>query len=83
MSKTYEISTHRDACGNGTKTEIKQPKYFCKTCTKCIDKHCTVFKRYVEPDYNRCFNHSNYNPIAANFKPARNLEMKLKFKKVG
>ena len=54
--------------------EIPIPKYLCMTCTKCVDTRCKVFNRYVEKTYNRCFYHSNYSPIIAEFKPPENLK---------
>lgn len=54
--------------------EIPIPKYLCNTCNKCIQNRCQVFKRYVEPSYNKCFYHSNYSPIIAEFKPPVNLK---------
>lgn len=43
--------------------EIEVPKETCSTCTTCIDSTCSFFGRRVEPDYNRCFNHSKYKPV--------------------
>lgn len=57
------------------KTTQPQPKYFCVTCTKLKDGNfCDCFQRRVEADYNRCFNHSNYNPVLAVFKAPENIE---------
>lgn len=58
--------------------EIMQPKYTCGTCTRCnSESRCEVFNRYIEKDYNRCFNHSTYvSPsIKAEFKPLPKEEM--------
>lgn len=49
------------------KNEENVPKYFCKTCTKCSNKYCSFFNRRVDPKYNRCFNHSNYHPVATSY----------------
>lgn len=52
--------------------EVMGPKYTCGTCTRCTaDSRCEFFGRYVEKDYNRCFNHSTYvSPaIKVEFKP--------------
>lgn len=52
-----------------------QPKYLCATCTKLKEgSFCDCFQRPVDKDYNRCFNHSNYNPIVAVFKAPENIE---------
>lgn len=50
------------------------PKYHCRTCQKFSNMRCDCFQRRVEPDYNRCFNHSWYRPAIINFKVASNLE---------
>lgn len=56
-------------------TTQPQPKYFCATCAKLKNGNfCDCFQRRVEPDYNRCFNHSNYNPVLAVFKAPENIE---------
>lgn len=75
MSNTYDKSSYRIACGHATRTDnVEEPQFYCKTCTKCNNKFCSTFKRQVEPNYNRCFNHSNYNPIEFSFKPLENIE---------
>ena len=56
-------------------TTQPQPKYFCATCAKLKNGNfCDCFQRRVEADYNRCFNHSNYNPVLAVFKALENIE---------
>lgn len=56
-------------------TTQPQPKYFCATCAKLKNGNfCDCFQRRVEADYNRCFNHSNYNPVLAVFKAPENIE---------
>ena len=61
------------------------PKYFCLSCTRCKDKRCDFFNRRVEPDYNRCFSHTNYiktpdihytNPSEEFFKAIQKAELK-------
>lgn len=75
MSSNYDKSNHRKICGNGKNTkEVKPPQYLCKTCTKCVNSRCTFYNRQVEVDYNKCFNHSNYSPIATSFRSPDNLE---------
>lgn len=75
MGNKYEQSFRRMSIGNASKKEdIKTPKYFCKTCTKCVNSRCSVFDRHIEPDYNRCFNHSNYSPNIVPFKAPSNIE---------
>lgn len=76
MSTIYEKSNHRAICGNGKKAEqeVIPPKYHCSSCTKCAKNWCSFFNRHIEKDFNRCFNHSNYSPILASFKPQKNLE---------
>lgn len=45
------------------KVEMPVPKHYCNSCTRLGDDLiCDCFNRRVEPDYNRCFNHSNYTP---------------------
>ena len=57
------------------KQEVTQPKYYCSTCTKCsIGNNCEVYQRRVEPNYNKCFYHSTYQPVVVIFKPLKNLE---------
>lgn len=56
------------------KQEVQpEPKYYCSSCTKCTNSFCSTYNRHVEPDFNKCFNHSNYNPIKAAFKVPDNL----------
>lgn len=58
--------------------KVPTPKFFCGTCTRCnTDSKCDYFQRRVEPNYNRCFNHSSYvSPsIKAEFKPLPKEEM--------
>lgn len=43
------------------------PKYYCRSCNRCINKRCSFFDRYVEPDYNKCFNHSDYKPTVTKY----------------
>lgn len=57
---------------------VPEPKHFCSTCTRLQNNTtCDCFQRRVEPDYNRCFNHSSYiSPsIKASFKPLPKEEM--------
>lgn len=56
------------------KDKEKIPEYYCKTCGSCQHKYCDVFKRHVEPDYNKCFNHTNYPSRCDNFKTPENLD---------
>lgn len=43
--------------------DIPTPKYHCASCAKMNSElRCDVFERRVEPDYNKCFNHSHYQP---------------------
>ena len=59
--------------------EQPQPKYFCVTCTKLKNgNYCDCFQRHVEPNYNRCFYHSNYKPKIVKFKTSENLESIIK-----
>ena len=76
MVDTYEKSTHRMSCDYVSKTEnVEEPKFYCATCTKLESgKYCACYKRRVEADYNRCFNHSAYNPALFNFKTPENIE---------
>lgn len=75
MGRNYDYSMHRYLFGSKRKeAEIKEPKYFCGSCEKCINNRCMVFQRHVIPDYNRCFYHSNYSPHVVLFKPITNLE---------
>ncbi len=63
--------------------EEKIPTFHCISCMRCKDKRCDFFNRYVETDYNKCFNHSNYidtpnihyiPPSATFFKEIQNME---------
>ena len=40
----------------------KLPEHHCSSCERNIDKHCDFFNRYVEENYNRCWNHTEYRP---------------------
>ncbi|MCM1074032.1 MAG: hypothetical protein NC334_09520 [Bacteroides sp.] len=47
---------------------VKPPKHYCKTCGHKDESNvCDCFERHVEPDYNRCFYHTHYVPIPAEF----------------
>lgn len=73
MGNNYENSFHRMVCGKAKKTEeVKTPKYLCQNCTKCVDNRCTFYNRPIITDYNRCFNHSHYKPIAVALKTPDN-----------
>jgi len=52
---------------SGKKKEQPSPKMHCASCEhlQAADSRCPVFKRHVEPSYNRCFAHTCYaqNPI--------------------
>lgn len=51
------------------------PKFPCMTCAKLnSDGKCDCFKRPVDAEKNKCFNHSSYNPIKAEFKAPNNIE---------
>lgn len=50
------------------------PEHYCRTCGNRKDNHCDVFKRHVDIDYNRCFNHTNYPIRQISFKAPENLE---------
>ena len=55
--------------------EVAKPKFVCATCVKLsADNGCPVFQRPVEPDYNRCFYHSSYQPVVVIFRPVKNLD---------
>lgn len=53
-------------------TEEKTPKFYCKSCSKCTDKHCSFFNRRVEK-HNRCFNHSNYHTVTTKYQSPENI----------
>lgn len=76
MSRNYEPTLCRDVRGNGKSKEldVKPPKFHCSSCTKRTENRCTFFNRHIEPDFNKCFYHSNYSPVLASFKPQENLE---------
>lgn len=58
------------------KTTQPAPKYYCATCTKLKDGcFCDCFVRPVNPEQNRCFNHSNYAQRLIVFKAPENLEV--------
>lgn len=50
------------------------PTNLCQTCNHCTSKYCMVHKRHIEPDYNRCFFHSTYQPNITTFKVNPKLE---------
>lgn len=52
-------------------------KRYCASCAHCSNHRCEVFNRYVETDWNRCKNHSHYNPNAKAFKLDKNAERSL------
>lgn len=54
------------------------PKYFCNSCDRCYNKRCSFFDRPIIPDYNRCYYHSKYSPVAIKFKAPDNLEQIIK-----
>jgi len=54
--------------------DIKTPDFYCASCAKRYGKQCTFYKRHIEPDYNRCFNHSYYSPDTASFVVLNNIE---------
>lgn len=56
-----------------SKEKENVPQHTCRTCTKCVNKHCTFYNRRVEP-YNRCFNHSNYHTVATKYQTPQQLE---------
>ena len=47
----------------------------CSSCTHCNCKYCNIFKRPVDIKFNRCKNHSHFNPNAKPFKTDKNLEI--------
>lgn len=59
---------------NKEASDVPEPKYHCASCLKLKGTTCDCFKRRVEPNYNRCFFHSNYSPVVASFKAPTNLE---------
>lgn len=50
------------------------PKYYCNSCKRCNNKRCSFFDRYIEQDYNKCFYHSSYNPIATKYVSPPNIK---------
>lgn len=54
--------------------DVKTPNFYCRSCENNCDKHCSFYDRPVDPNYNRCFNHTFYHPIAIRFKAPSNLE---------
>ena len=63
-------SYYRKFAGHAKKaniTDILPPTFFCETCNYCENSRCTIYKRPVCPDYNRCTYHTDYTPIRANF----------------
>ena len=47
------------------------PQYYCKTCGNLADnkKECNCFHRPVQPEENKCFNHTNYIPFHSVYQP--------------
>ena len=50
------------------------PQYHCSSCEACSNKYCNVFDRRIEPDYNKCFNHTNYGNRQSVYQAPANLE---------
>lgn len=72
MSKNYEKSEYRMYVTK--EEEVKPPLYYCKSCTHCSHNYCSVFKRPIVNDYNKCFYHSNYSPISAVLQVSENID---------
>lgn len=68
--KTYNRITDK----NGQRQE-KLPEFYCMSCNnKQADNYCNCFKRHIDPQYNKCFNHSNYISVPTTFKPNPELD---------
>lgn len=66
---------------------LPKPKYYCKNCKSCtrtggeiveglltaVSYRCSFFDRRVNPNYNKCFSHSNYSPVHTKYKEPENL----------
>ena len=46
----------------GKRKKDDVPKGTCNTCKRWIAKQCQFYNRRTEGDYNKCWNHSLYNP---------------------
>lgn len=74
--KIQTISACKACKGQKNTQEVRPPKHFCITCSKLSsDNNCQVFDRYVEPAFNRCFYHSQYQPMIIVFKPVKDLDL--------
>lgn len=43
-------------------------RHYCNTCGRCQNNSCSFFQRHVEPDYNRCSMHTDFNKSYAVYK---------------
>ena len=50
------------------------PMYFCLSCRSRSKNRCKFFDTPVVLNYNRCFYHSKYKPVAKRYKKPANLE---------
>jgi hypothetical protein len=58
------------------KTTSVTPKFTCRGCTNKEQgkNYCNCFSRPINPNYNRCFYHSNYESRVQTYQTPRNLE---------
>lgn len=55
--------------------EVIPPKYYCISCTRLHSLNiCDCFQRHVDPNYNRCYFHSNYVSHPVRYRTPANLE---------
>lgn len=55
--------------------EVIPPKYHCSSCTHLQSLNiCDCFQRHVDPNYNRCYFHSNYVSHPVRYRTPANLE---------
>ena len=48
--------------------DIATPNFYCRECSKITgDSFCTFYQREVDPNRNRCYNHSYYLPFSTSF----------------
>ena len=53
--------------------ESKIPAFYCKSCNSNCNGYCSFYSRKIKENNNKCFNHSNYSPVATKFKAPEHL----------
>ena len=69
-----EVLSSAKALKGQSYVEPELPQFKCRSCNNCDGNRCSFFNRKVEPNFNKCFNHTFYNPEAIKFVPTSNFE---------